>query len=392
MPVKKVVIEKADRVYQLPPPLFTSLHKERDKTLLKKTDILNFAKFSWSVPTESELVLDAQGLRPAEDSKLQTLKEELSRWFEKHQGVQLRPDKEVYLGSGIRNLILNIGLAFIDRGELVFVPELGYPHYRRTVAACGGDSVNYGVSTKSDWWPDFKNVLSPIGRIARMLFLNSPHNPTGVVLEDKELNQLITIASKENVMIINDAAYQSLNESKTMSFLSAKGGQKTGVEIHSFSYTFGLPSLPFGFVAGHSEIINGLNQISQLSPQPILNFYCDLAIAAIRKFPNESLKKVRRQISSSRAEAVKLIDLLNLEQSGRHSAPFVWAKISGRRRSATAANILYHAGKIVAVPGTEFGESGEGYLRFSLTVPPETYIAARERISRRKRLFSLTED
>jgi len=273
MPVKKVVIEKANRVYQLPPPLFTSLRKKRDKSFLKKTDIINFTRFSWRVESEPNLALDSEGLEPASEDKLNTLKSELAIWFEKQHGVQLDADKEIYIGSSIRNLILSIGLAFIDRGELVFVPELGYPHFRRVVAACGGDDVAYAISSKSDWLPDFSTVSSPIGRIARMLFLNSPHNPTGATLNEKDFSKLIAIASKENVLIINDAMYQSVSDARAMSMLSVKGGPKVSAEVHSFSYTFGLPAFPFGFVGGHTEIINGLTQIAQLSPQPVLNFY-----------------------------------------------------------------------------------------------------------------------
>ena len=392
MPTKKVVIEKADRVYQLPPPLFTTLPKEREKTLLKKTDILNFSKFGWPLEIEEELKLNADSLKTASDSKLANLRHELAGWFENRHEVQLDPDKEIYIGGGVRNLILNIGLAFIDRGELAFVPELGYPHYKRTVAACGGDTVSYRVSAKSDWLPDFSTVSSTIGRIARMLFLNSPHNPTGAVLSEKELNKLAAIASKENVMIINDAAYQSLSDAKPPSLLSVKAGTKIGAEIYSFPYTFGLPAFPFGFVAGHSEIINGLNQIASLSPQPVLNLFCDLALEAIHKFPNQSLKSMRRRISDSRAEAMKLFDLLELEPSGYNTVPFVWGRITGRRSSVMAAKILYHGGKIVALPGSDFGESGEGYLRFSLTAPPETYVKAIQRVKKRQRLFSRIED
>ncbi len=392
MPVKKVVIEKAERVYQLPPPLFTTLPKEKEKTLLKKTDILNFSKFSWPLEMEEELKLNADSSKPASASKLANLKHELAVWFEKQHEVQLDPDKEIYIGGGVRNLILNIGLAFIDRGELAFVPELGYPHYKRTVAACGGDTVSYRVSAKSDWLPDFSTLSSPIGRIARVLFLNSPHNPTGAVLNEKELNKLAAMASKENVIIINDAAYQSLSDTKPPSLLSVKGGTKIGAEVYSFSYLLGLPPLPFGFVAGHSEIINGLTQIASLSPQPVLNMFCDLALDAIRKFPNQPLKSMRRQISDSRAEAMKLFDLLELEPSGYNTVPFMWGRIAGRRSSVMAAKILYHGGKIVALPGSEFGENGEGYLRFSLMAPPETYVKAIQRIKKRHRLFKLIED
>jgi aspartate/methionine/tyrosine aminotransferase len=209
---------------------------------------------------------------------------------------------------------------------------------------------------------------------------------------EKELTKLTSMASKENIIVINDATYQSLSDTNCASLLSVKGGTKVGAEVYSFAHNFGLPSCSFGFVAGHSEIINGLNQISTLAPQPVPSVYCELAIEAIQNFPNGQLKTIKRRIADSRAEALKLLDVLELEQAGQNSAPFMWSKIAGRRSSVTAVKILYHGAKIMALAGTEFGESGEGFLRFSLTASAESYAKALQRIKKKQRLFRLIED
>jgi len=391
MATKKIVIEKANRMFQLPPPLFSLLHKEKTKTSFLRTNILNFSKFNWPVETESELTFDSDSLSPAGDKKNQQLKEVVSEWFLKRHNVSLVPEKEVYIGSGIRNIFLNLGLAFIDRGELSFVPGLGYPHYRRTVAACGGKAIAYSLNEKNGWLPQKESFETPAGRVAKLMFLNSPHNPTGATLTAKDISYLIRVAAKENIILINDAAYQSLSDLSPLSILSVAGGMNVGIELYSFSYTFGLPALPFGFVVGNREIINGLKQIERLSPQPVLNICADLALSAIRKFPNSHIKNVRRLISQNYGEIIKLAELLGLEEVGQRSVPFLWSKISGRKSSLRAANLLYRQGRIMAVPGNEFGDSGEGYLRFSLTEPRGSYVEARKRIEKKRRFFKLSK-
>jgi len=81
MVTKKIVIEKANRMFQLPPPLFSLLHKEKTKTSFLRTNILNFSKFNWPVETDSELTFDSESLSPAGDKKIQQLKDDVAEWF-----------------------------------------------------------------------------------------------------------------------------------------------------------------------------------------------------------------------------------------------------------------------------------------------------------------------
>ena len=155
-------------------------------------------------------------------------------------------------------------MAFIDHGDITFVPGLGLPTYRRVVAACGGEPVAYSVMSKDNWKPNFERVGTRLGRVARVMFVNTPHNPTGAELDEKEMADLVWLASKENIMIINDAAYQNISERKSTSLLSITGGRKVGVEVGSFAYHFGLPSMPLSFVVGNPEIISGLKLSSRL--------------------------------------------------------------------------------------------------------------------------------
>ena len=116
------------------------------------------------------------------------------------------------------------------------------------------------------------------------------------------------------------------------------------------------------------------------------------AITALQRFPNEDLKNVRTRIASARAEAVKLLDLLDLELTGYDTVPFVWGRIERRRGSAFAAGQMFRSGRIMAIPGIAFGESGEGFLRFSLTAPPDIYTKALERVRKKPRMFKLVKE
>lgn len=384
MLVKKVVIDKANRLYQLPPDIQSFVPTERRPSLIRKTEVLDLATFVWPVGLEQDRLQEHAGLRVASQERLNNLKEELAGWFLTYHGAKIEPSKEIFIGGSISSLIFTIALAFIDNGDIAFVPELGIPLYRRVTTACGGEPVSYSISHKNDWMPDFERVHTRLGRVARILFLNSPHNPTGAELSDKDMTDLVWLAGRENIIVVNDAAYAAISSRKQASLMSINGGKRVGVEVYSFAYHFGLPPVPFGFVVGNREIISGVKLASQMVPSFIPEYYVDLALTAIRRFPNDSLKDVRVTITRHSAEVVRLLNMLGLEKSGFDTVPFIWAKIERRRQATTAASLLYRRSRILVVPGTAFGDTGEGFLRFSLTVPPASYSAAVERIKRRK--------
>jgi len=121
-------------------------------------------------------------------------------------------------------------------------------------------------------------------------------------------------------------------------------------------------------------------------------FHVEQAIAAIKHYPNENLKDIRKTVAASRAEAIKLADLLNLEPTGSDTAPFLWTRIERRRQAVAVAWQLYRRGRMLVIPGIAFGNAGEGFLRFSLTASADNYVDACERVKRKPRLFTMSKE
>ncbi len=384
MPIKKVIIEKANRLYKLPPDLLAFARSRSRQTILRKMPTLDLARFVWPVAMDSSSLSGDIGFQPARQDQLEALKEDLAGWYHTVHGAKLNPESEVFISGSISQIMLSLALAFVDNGDIAFVPDVGLPLYRKVVTACGGEAVGYSITHKNDWQPDFERVRTPLGRAARLLFLNSPHNPTGAELSERDFGDLVWMAARENIVIVNDAAYQSLAGRKVVSLLSAKGARKIGVEVGSFSYQFGLPSLPFGFVAGSREIIAGLANVQALLPSYLPAFYVDLAREAIRQYPNAGLDMVRTTVAKAKVGAAKFLEALDLTPVGYDGIPFIWARITERGRAGRAARALYRRGRILVVPGNSFGEIGQGYLRLSLTSSGATFEEAAERVRKKR--------
>lgn len=385
--IKKVLIDKANRLYQFPPDIFSFMRETGKKPIIKKAEIIDLGRFNWNIPFDEKLKIDTGSLNAAKPDKLKQLKEALADWFYELHKIRLNPLKEIFIGGRISSMILSTALAFVDSSDIVFVPELGLPSYRKAVTTAGGEPVSYAISNKNEWLPNFERLSTRLGRVARLLFLNSPHNPTGTVLSQQDLENLIWVAARENIALVNDAAYQSVSDAKKNSLIGIKDGKRVGVELHSFSYTFGLPHLPFGFAIGYKELIEGITQTSSLAPAFIPDYYVDLALDAIRKYPSEMIQQKKKDFKKTAVEASRLFELISLENMSSGSIPFLWAKLPRRKSSHTFASQLYRKYRIICAPGSVFGDTGEGYLRFSLTASPGSYTKAYDRIKKRLRLL-----
>ena len=392
MPVRRIVIDRADRLYHMPPELCDFISPGRKGLLKRRRDTIDLASFHWPVGYDPDAQFEGEALIPASDKQIAALKEELAAWLARTHGVNIAADKEIAIGgSGISGLIFRMALAYIDVGDVAFVPEIGVPLYRACVTACGGSPVPYTLSAKSEWVFQPERLSSGLGRIARLLFLNSPHNPTGAELSAKQMSELAWIAGRLNILVVNDAAYASISARPPASLLSVAGGKKIGVEIGSLAYQFGLPPLSLSYAVGSREAIAGLDKTARLVPGYIPAYSIDLAIEAIRHFPNDNLLEVRKRLSRAGSEATALLDLLNLERAGTPSVPFEWAKLERRTPSANLTRTLLRRFKISVAPGLGFGENGEGFVRFSLLAGPEAFREATKRI-RRSRLVRKREE
>ncbi|MBU0984831.1 MAG: pyridoxal phosphate-dependent aminotransferase [candidate division Zixibacteria bacterium] len=382
--IKKVLIDRANRLYQMPPDLLTFAGSSEDRTFLRRADLLDLARFTWPLPCTSDHNITPESAMPASSAEIAELKNLVTDWFQNYHQTRISPEKEIFIGGGISSLVFLLSLAFLDRGDVAFVPGLGIPLYRSAVTASNAEPIGYEISAKNSWMPLFDRLSSRLGGVARLLFLNSPHNPTGAEFDEKSFAELIWLAGRENIMLVNDAAYASVASRKPVSLMAVRGGKRVGIELHSFSYSFGLPRLPFGFAVGSRDVISGIEQASRLLPSAIPKYFVDMASRAVRQFPNADLKKVRDQINRTRAAASTFLDKADLELNGYPTTPFAWAGIARRGLSVRMARQLFRRHRTLIIPGASFGETGEGFVRLCLCAGPEKFQQATERLSKRR--------
>jgi LL-diaminopimelate aminotransferase len=377
--IKQMVIDKADRVFHLPPTAEDYLPLRGRKRLLGR-EVLDLARFSWPIGPGPEG--SAEDACAADEPESAALAEKLAEWYGLRFGVRINPAKEIFVAGGIRQILNLAALSFFNPGDMVLTPDPGWWQYRAAVALASADPVLYHLNERNGYRPAANRMAANVARLAKGIILNSPHNPTGAALSAENLGELLHIAGKENLMVILDQAFEGLTESgRPASFFALPGGRKVALELYSCAYNLGGSRTAPAFAVGQPAFIGGLRNMARTFGLRLTRGQV-IAGAAGEATLRGRLEEVQRLVSQNREQVDGLCRRLGLTPSGERGGPYYWAKLPGRKLSRHFCRRLYLRCGILVLPGVAFGEGGEGYVRWSLTGPADTYRQAAEAAGR----------
>jgi LL-diaminopimelate aminotransferase len=373
--IKKLVLEKADRLYHLPPFLDDFLPRQKRKKMLGH-EILDLARFNWpTLPSEGKTESDS---RPATDEEINQLAEQTAAWYRSRYGRKINPAKEIYIGGSIRQSLNLLALAFFNPGDMILIPDPGVWHFRAAAVLASAETIPYHLSERNRFKPALSTISSSVARSARGMVLNSPHNPSGAVLTKEDLEEILHLAGRENMMLILDQAFDGfIDGDSPASLFALPGGRKTAVEFYSYAYNFGRPLPSCAFTIAQPAIILALKRLSKIFGMSLSHNQVNSAMTACTEDKTE-METIKSKYAQNRKLVDQLCAKLRLEPSEYRVGPFYWAKLPGRKQSRRFCRMMYLKGGILAVPGFAFGENGEGYIRFSLTAKSDTYKKAIE--------------
>ncbi len=385
--------ELSERLNKLPVYLFAEIDRLKQEIRAKGIDIISFGIGDPDLPTPGAIIDILKKESEIEDNHrypsyegLLKFRESAASWYDKRFGVSLDPETEVLSLIGSKEGIGHFPLAFVNPGDIVLVPDPGYPVYNAATVLALGIPYFMPLEEKNDFLPDFSKIPEDVFKKAKLMFLNYPNNPTSARANRDFFKEVVKLAKKYSIIIAHDFAYSEVYTAgnPTESFLSVPGAKDVGIEFHSLSKTFNMTGFRIGFASGSEAIIKGLGTVKTNLDSGIFQaiqlagaYGLDNELGAVKE--NNKIYKKRREL------LLRGLKKLGFHVYNSDTTFYVWAKVPkiGLSSKDFAVSLLNDTGVIVT-PGSGFGRHGEGYIRFSLTLSEDRIKEGLERMGLRQ--------
>lgn len=358
--------------------IFTTLNDLKNKMLEEGKTVYNLSvgtpDFEPS-PAAMEAIVQAAG-KP-ENYKyaladLPELIEAVIRRFEKRYGVEL-VEQEVTSVYGSQEGITHIGLALCNPGDVVLVPNPGYPIFSIGPALSGAKVVEYPLYKDKGYLPDLDSIPEDVKQSAKFMIVSYPANPVCATAPVSFYEELVAFAKKYNIIIVHDNAYSDIvyNGQQGISFLSIPGAKEVGVEFYSLSKSYNLTGCRVSFLVGNAEIIQAVKTVrSQIDYGTFLPIQYG-AIAALNE-PDDAILKQCEVYEERMKTLCGGLRSIGWEIPDSKGSMFVWLPLpDGYSDSVQFALELARRSGVICTPGSSFGSLGEGFVRMALVLTTE---------------------
>jgi len=388
-------MHEANRMMRLPLYLFTIIDELKEKARAEGVDIIDLGMGNPDMPPPPHVIeeLCKQSKDPHKhrysrpnDKVEKDLRQAIADWYKDRFNVDLDPKEEVLPLIGSKEGIAHLSLAFLNNDDIALVPSPAYPVHFNGVIMAGGILHSIPLTAEEDFRPNLKGLSQDVLKMAKLLFLSYPHNPTTATVDLDYLQEVVNWAKKKNIIVGHDLAYSDIvfDGYKAPSFMQAKDAKKVGIEFHTCSKTYSMAGWRIGFAVGNKNILKSLAKTKSYIDFGLFQPIQHGAIAALRG----SQEHVKKTVAIYKKRRDLVIDRLN--KMGWHVAKpkatfYVWAKIPPKYSALTSmefTTLLIEEAGVAVAPGTGFGEFGEGYVRFALVEGEARLKQALERIKK----------
>ena len=382
-----ITIRKAQRIQNLPPYLFAEIDRLKREVAARGVSLISLGIGDPDTPTPPHIVarLAEAAKNPANHrypdyEGMPAFRAAAAAWMQRRHGVTVNPDTEVVSLIGSKEGVANMAVAFVDPGDIVLVPDPGYPVYHIGTQFNGGETYRMPLRRENAFLPDLRSIPDEVARRAKLLWLNYPNNPTASVAPRAFFEEAIRFCERHNVILCHDNAYAEIYfGDRPQSILELPGARDVAIEFHSLSKTFNMTGWRVGFATGNAELIAGLGKVKTNVDSGIFQAVQEAGIAALESDPSivEGLRAMYRERRDVLVAGLADVGLPCDPPAGTF---YVWVPVPrGTTSSALAMRCINEAG-VVVTPGNGFGASGEGYIRLTLCSPVERLREAVERL------------
>ncbi len=298
---------------------------------------------------------------------LPALHRAIAAWYRRRFGVVLDPERQVLPVLGSQEGLAHLCLAVLNPGDVVLVPDPGYPIYTAGPVLAGAAVHPLPLRAANGFLPDLGALPPDVLRRARMMILNYPANPVTAVAGLDFLREALDFARRHGLLLVQDAAYSELafDGRRPPSLLEVPGAAESAVEFNSLSKAFNLAGCRIGYALGNPAALAALAEAKGHLDYGIFRPVQEAAVAALEG-PQEWTQAVAATYQRRRDVLVAGLGRAGWDVPPPPATMFCWAPVPAGRSARDFARALLERAGVMVVPGDAFGPHGEGYVRIAL--------------------------
>ena len=383
------MIQPANRVTEIQEYYFSRKLKEVAKLNAEGMDIISLAIGSPDMPPSPQTVetLCREAMKPTSHGYQPTvgipeLRQAMAAFYDRWYGVTLDPTGEIQPLIGSKEGILHITLAFVNPGDEVLVPNPGYPTYTSLSTLLGAKVRYYDLKPENGWQPDFEAIERMDLSRVKLLWTNYPHMPTGAPARRHTYEQLVGLARRHGLVVVNDNPYSFiLNKGEKLSILQVPGAKDCCIELNSMSKSHNMPGWRVGMLATNATFVGWILKVKSNIDS---GTFRAMQLAAAEAYANDDQWHAQANVATyarRRKLAEQIMDALGCVYDQDQVGMFLWGRIP-----ETYADVeqlterVLHEARVFITPGFIFGSGGSRYVRISLCAKDEKMEEALERI------------
>ena len=320
----------------------------------------------WFIRDEGIYSLEKGRTFYTSNAGLKELKEEICRYLHRRIHVEYDPADEVIVTVGGSEGIDIAMRAILNPGEEVLIPQPSYVSYEPCAVLAGGKPVIIELKAENEFRLTAEELQEAITDKTKLLVLPFPNNPTGAIMEKEDLEAIAQVIIEHDIFVLSDEIYSELSyKGDHVSIVSLPGMRERTILINGFSKSYAMTGWRLGYACGSKEIIEQMLKIHQFAIMcaPTTSQYA--AVEALRN-GDEDVAKMREAYNQRRRYLVHAFKEMKLDCFEPYGAFYVFPCIKEfGMTSEEFANRFLEEEKVAVVPGTAFGDCGEGFLRIS---------------------------
>ncbi|WP_203247204.1 pyridoxal phosphate-dependent aminotransferase [Sporosarcina beigongshangi] len=380
----------SNRLKNLPPHFFSSLVRNVEQALAEGRDVINLGRGNPDQPTPPHIVKALQeavedpathGYSPFRG--IAEFKQAAADFYKREYNVNIDPKNEVAVLFGTKPGLVELPLALMNEGELLLLPDPGYPDYLSSVSLANISYDTIPLLAENNFLPDY-STLSDEQKKAKLMYLNYPNNPTSATASIPFFEETVALAKANNIAIMHDFAYGGIgfDGQKPISFLQATGAKEVGIEMYTMSKTYNMAGWRVGFAVGNADMIQAIGTLQDYLFIDIFPAIQRAAAVALTS-SQECVDELVALYESRRNVLIAECNRIGWNVIAPTASFFAWLPVPTGYTSESFTNVLLNKADVAVSPGHAFGTYGEGYVRVGLL---ETEERLREAVARIEKL------